>query len=87
MTFAEILPALLAGKRVYLRGRVGNPLGPIGSDREYFRLPPEPRDTLELVAERKKTTGDFTRYIRRFPLTRFELERDDWEFVDDAPAL
>lgn len=83
MTFAEILPALLAGKRVYLRGRVGNPLGPIGSDREYFRLPPEPCDTLELVIEIDARNGaPGLRECRQITLSRALLKRDDWEIVE-----
>ena len=82
MTFAQILPALLAGRRVRLRRKAPDDPRTV----EYFQLPNRWEAELELVAERKKTTGDFTRYIRRFPLTRFELERDDWEFVDDVPA-
>ena len=79
MTFAQILPDLLAGRRARLRKRA--PDDPRAF--EYFRLPDGWESELELVAERRSPNAGFSQYIRRFPLRRFELERNDWEWLDD----
>lgn len=79
MKFADVLPGLLAGRRARLRKRA--PDDPRAF--EYFRLPESWESELELVAERKSPDAGFSQFIRRFPLKRFELERDDWEFIDD----
>lgn len=79
MTFAQILPDLLAGRRVRLRKRA--PDDPRAF--EYFRLPDGWESELELVAERRSPNAGFSQYIRRFSLRRFELERNDWELLDD----
>ncbi|MBP3531120.1 MAG: hypothetical protein IJE97_12210 [Thermoguttaceae bacterium] len=79
MTFAQILPDLLAGRRARLRKRA--PDDPRAF--EYFRLPDGWESELELVAERRSPNAGFSQYIRRFPLRRFELERNDWELLDD----
>ena len=79
MKFEEVLPGLRAGRRVRMRKRA--PDDPRAF--EYFRLPESWESELELVAERKIPNAGFSQFIRRFPLKHFELERDDWEFVDD----
>ena len=79
MTFAQILPDLLAGRRARLRKRA--PDDPRAF--EYFRLPDGWESELELVAERRSPNAGFSQHIRRFPLRRFELERNDWELLDD----
>ena len=79
MKFEEVLPGLRAGRRVRMRKRA--PDDPRAF--EYFRLPESWELELELVAERKSPDAGFSQFIRRFPLKRFELERDDWEFVDE----
>lgn len=78
MKFAQILPELLAGKRARLRKKAPDDPQTI----EYFRLPNGWEAELELVAERRSPNAGFSQCIRRFPLKRFELERDDWELID-----
>lgn len=80
MTFAQILSELLAGKRVQLRKKAPDDPRTI----EYFRLPDGWESELELVAGRRITDGRLLQIIRRFPLKRFELERDDWEILEPS---
>lgn len=78
MTFGKILPALLAGKRVRLRG-----MPPFHTEKEvceFIRLTAS-GDALELVSE-IKFKGKPVEYPRPLPWSRNLLERDDWELVD-----
>ena len=78
MKFAEVLPGLLAGRRARMRKRAL-----YDADREYVRLGSWRKDELELVAEYDNAGGRPSQYVRPFLLTRNNLERDDWELLDD----
>ena len=78
MTFGKILPALLAGKRVRLRG-----MPPFHTGKnvcEFIRLTAS-GDALELVTE-TTSRGNTLEFTRPLPWSRNLLERDDWELVD-----
>lgn len=77
MKFEEVLPGLLAGRRVRMRKRAL-----YEAAREYVRLGSWRKDELEIVLEYENDGARPSLYIRPFPLTRRALERDDWEFVD-----
>ncbi|MBQ2790133.1 MAG: hypothetical protein IJE97_10900 [Thermoguttaceae bacterium] len=83
MKFADVLPGLLAGRRVRLRNR---PLDDGGADREYLRLGACRLDELEIVSEYDNPGGRPSLYVRPFPLRRSEFRRDDWEFIDDEES-
>lgn len=81
MNFAEILPALLAGKSARCARK--EPEDPLFADREYYRLPPERRDTLELALEYDARDGRTAlRECRQVSLCRALLARDDCEIVE-----
>ena len=78
MTFGKILPALLAGKRVRLRG-----IPPFYTDDEvceFIRLTSF-GNALELVTE-TTLRGKTLEFTRPLPWSRNLFERDDWELVD-----
>lgn len=84
MTFAEILPALLDGKPARCARK--EPEAPLFADREYYRLPPERRDTLELVIEYDARDGrPALRERCQVTLRRALLARDDWEVAEEEP--
>ena len=78
MTFGKILPYLLKGERVWLRG-----MPPFHTEKEvceFIRLTAS-GDALELVSEIKFKEKP-VEYPRPLPWSRNLLERDDWELVD-----
>ena len=78
MTFGKILPYLLKGERVWLRG-----MPPFHTEKEvceFIRLTAS-GDALELVSE-IKFKGKPVEHFRPLPWSRNLLERDDWELVD-----
>lgn len=79
MTFGEILPHLIAGKRARF-GRVETEY--LGASREYVQLSGLPLNVLELVDEYIDADGGLTRLIRPLALSRRLLTRNDWELVD-----
>jgi len=81
MKFADVLPGLLAGRRARMRKRAL-----YDAEREYVRLGDWRKDELEIVLEYDNVGGRPSQYIRPFLLTRNNLERDDWELIDDAES-
>lgn len=78
MTFGKILPYLLKGERVWLRGMP--PFNTCSEVCEFIRLTAS-GDALELVSEIKFKEKP-VEYPRPLPWSRNLLERDDWELVD-----
>lgn len=90
MKFEKVLPGLIAGRRVRLRGKrerlysFGDDVR--AADREYLRIRKGPLGDLEIVAEYDNPRGKPSLCIRTFTLRRDSFERDDWEFVDDKKS-
>lgn len=87
MKFEKVLPGLIAGRRVRLRGKYGR-FYSFGdevrvADREYLRIGKGQFGDLEIVAEYDNPGGKPSLCIRTFTLRRDAFERDDWEFVDN----
>ena len=90
MKFEKVLPGLLAGRRVRLRGRHERLYlfedNVRASDREYLRIGKGQFGNLEIVAEYDNPGGEPSLCIQTFTLRRDSFERDDWEFVDDKKS-
>ena len=86
MKFEKVLPGLIAGRRVRLRGKrerlysFGDDVR--AADREYLRLGKGQFGDLEIVAEYDNPGGEPSLCIRTFTLRRDSFERNDWEFAD-----
>jgi hypothetical protein len=88
MKFEKVLPGLLAGRRVRLRGKfermyIFDDEDIRFADREYLRIGKGQFGNLEIVAEYDNHGEEPSLCIRTFTLRRDSFERDDWEFVDD----
>ncbi|MBR2004898.1 MAG: hypothetical protein IKK39_02095 [Thermoguttaceae bacterium] len=90
MKFEKVLPGLIAGRRVRLRGKRERLYlfddNVRAADREYLRIGKGQFGDLEIVAEYDNPGGEPSLCIRTFTLCRDSFERDDWEFVDDKKS-
>lgn len=95
MKFEKVLPGLIAGRRVQLRGKRER-LYSFGddvyvADRKSLRIGMGQFGDLEMVAEYDNSGGEPCLFIRTFTLRRDSFERSDWDFVVDknrcAPEL
>lgn len=80
MTFAQVLPALLAGKCVCFREKRPTWWQTV----EFLHLPNGGGSKLEWVAIEKRAKKMFLFRTQIYALSRFDFERRDWELLEPS---